>query len=267
MGERWTAMAMPHPEFGDRVPMVRISRGAAYRDVEASRVWELLDAAASAPPAREPDAATPPNERLMAATAGPDAGTMNEGVAGDVLACAESWEPSARLLGNVRADEIAALCRAFIRYRAECMAWRAADDANGSPFRYVEWHEAREKARALRQQNESVERAAVNTPTRRPTMASREAHRNVLEDVVSQFKGKSADEIAQMVRRRGIKGRMGTTQRCPMALLMSGVSTGDYVIGRQVHRTALGRQDREGPHPEGDRHLSSASSTWAATRS
>lgn len=35
-------------------------------------------------------------------------------IATNLLACAASWEPDVRLLGNVRADEIAALCRSVV---------------------------------------------------------------------------------------------------------------------------------------------------------
>ena len=54
-----------------------------------------------------------------------------------------------------------------------------------------------------------------------------------LSDILEQFKGKSADDIAAMVKRRHIKGRTGTTSRCPMALLLRGQNTGEYVIGRK----------------------------------
>lgn len=54
-----------------------------------------------------------------------------------------------------------------------------------------------------------------------------------LADVLEQFKGKTPDDIAAMVKRRGIKGRAGTTYKCPMALLLNGAFTGDYVIGRK----------------------------------
>ena len=54
-----------------------------------------------------------------------------------------------------------------------------------------------------------------------------------LDDVLSQFSGKKPDEIAEIVKRRGIKGRMGTTYGCPMALLLHGITTGDFVIGRK----------------------------------
>ena len=56
---------------------------------------------------------------------------------------------------------------------------------------------------------------------------------NQLTDVLKQFEGKTPDDIAEIMRRRKIKGRMGTTYDCPMALLLDGVSTGRYVIGRK----------------------------------
>lgn len=37
-----------------------------------------------------------------------------ESIARDVLACADAWEPAACLMGNVRADELAALARAIL---------------------------------------------------------------------------------------------------------------------------------------------------------
>jgi hypothetical protein len=54
-----------------------------------------------------------------------------------------------------------------------------------------------------------------------------------LSDVLEQFRGKNADEIAAMVKRRGIKGRMGTTYGCPMALLLNQARHGEFVIGRK----------------------------------
>lgn len=56
---------------------------------------------------------------------------------------------------------------------------------------------------------------------------------NQLEDVLSQFKDQTADQIAATIKRRGIKGRMGTTYGCPMALLLNGIETGSFVIGRK----------------------------------
>ena len=35
-------------------------------------------------------------------------------VVNEVLECAESWVPEARLIGNVRADDIATMCRAIL---------------------------------------------------------------------------------------------------------------------------------------------------------
>lgn len=56
---------------------------------------------------------------------------------------------------------------------------------------------------------------------------------STLDDVMVQFEGKTPDQIADMVRLHKIKGRMGTTYGCPMALLLDGISTGAYVIGRR----------------------------------
>lgn len=39
---------------------------------------------------------------------------QNIKIAQELLQCAESWEPQARLLGNVTAEEIAALCRCLL---------------------------------------------------------------------------------------------------------------------------------------------------------
>ena len=62
-------------------------------------------------------------------------------------------------------------------------------------------------------------------------MAAKSLH--PLVDILEQFRGKSPDQIAETIRRRGIKGRSGTTHVCPMALLLRGQSTGDFVIGRK----------------------------------
>lgn len=56
---------------------------------------------------------------------------------------------------------------------------------------------------------------------------------NQLDAILEQFKGKSADDIAEMVKRRHIKGRLGTTSKCPMAILLDNVGTGRYIIGRK----------------------------------
>ena len=59
------------------------------------------------------------------------------------------------------------------------------------------------------------------------------ADKQTLVHAMAAFQDKSPDEIAAVVKRRGIKGRMGTTYGCPMALLLGGVSTGEFVIGRR----------------------------------
>jgi len=54
-----------------------------------------------------------------------------------------------------------------------------------------------------------------------------------LSTVLEQFRGKSPDDIADMVRKRGIKGRAGTTYGCPFAMMLNGAFTGNYIIGRK----------------------------------
>jgi hypothetical protein len=54
-----------------------------------------------------------------------------------------------------------------------------------------------------------------------------------LQAVLREFQGKSPDDIAAMVKRRGIKGRAGTTYGCPFAMLLNGAHTGAYIIGRK----------------------------------
>jgi hypothetical protein len=53
-----------------------------------------------------------------------------------------------------------------------------------------------------------------------------------LHDAMASLKGKSPDEIAAMMRERGIKGRAGTTQKCPLAVFFNGIQPGKFVVGR-----------------------------------
>ena len=71
-----------------------------------------------------------------------------------------------------------------------------------------------------------------------------------LDDVLEQFRGLKPDDIAAMVKRRGIKGRMGTTYGCPMALLLDGQSTGTYVIGRRYIVRRSGRAVEKSRTPD-----------------
>lgn len=65
-----------------------------------------------------------------------------ESVAGEMLKCALAWEPGARLIGNVRAEDIARVCIAAIATCPKCgsAAWVNIDcdlcrlcDAVGNP--------------------------------------------------------------------------------------------------------------------------------------
>lgn len=66
-----------------------------------------------------------------------------------------------------------------------------------------------------------------------------------LEQVLQPFKGKTPDQIADMIGGLGIKGRLGTTYGCPMALLLDGMHLGRFVIGRAwIARRAGSRIER-----------------------
>lgn len=73
---------------------------------------------------------------------------------------------------------------------------------------------------------------------------------NQVDDVLALFEGKTPDAIAAMVKRRGIKGRMGTTYNCPMAILLHNMSTGAYVIGRRYIVRISGRDIQKAPTPK-----------------
>lgn len=56
---------------------------------------------------------------------------------------------------------------------------------------------------------------------------------NQLEQVLVRFRGMTPDQIAEEVKKHEIKGRMGTTYGCPMALLLKHEHSGIFVIGRK----------------------------------
>jgi hypothetical protein len=56
---------------------------------------------------------------------------------------------------------------------------------------------------------------------------------SAIAEALEQFKGQTADEIAAICKRRGIKGRTGTTYGCPLAIMLGNIGTGTYVIGRK----------------------------------
>lgn len=71
-----------------------------------------------------------------------------------------------------------------------------------------------------------------------------------LQDVLATFAGKTPDQIAEAVGKHGIKGRMGTTYGCPMALLLDSVSTGRYVIGRRYIARVCGKKIERARTPD-----------------
>lgn len=56
---------------------------------------------------------------------------------------------------------------------------------------------------------------------------------NKLQRAVSVFKGHSADDIAKLLQRLGIKGRPATTQRCPLSNFLTATNPGTYIVGRK----------------------------------
>lgn len=66
-----------------------------------------------------------------------------------------------------------------------------------------------------------------------------------LQDTLASLEGKTADEIAAMMRRRGVKGRAGTTRKCPLAQFFSNLSTGQFLVGA----TYIMRITGGGPNP------------------
>lgn len=54
-----------------------------------------------------------------------------------------------------------------------------------------------------------------------------------LTKLLDQFSGKSPNQIAKIIGERKIRGRMGTTGSCPLALLLGGQGHGRVVIGRR----------------------------------
>ncbi len=73
----------------------------------------------------------------------------------------------------------------------------------------------------------------------------------MLNDIIAQFRGKTPDEIALMMRKHKIRGRMGTTYGCPMALLCDGIDTGKYVIGRKYMVRTSGTKIEQARTPLG----------------
>lgn len=67
-----------------------------------------------------------------------------------------------------------------------------------------------------------------------------------LKAALEELKGKTPDEIAALMKERGIKGRPATTQRCPLAMFFNGTHSGRFVIGREfIMRIAGGNSEPE----------------------
>jgi hypothetical protein len=81
---------------------------------------------------RSPETAEDRTYRVLAAVSSPDNGTVHE-VLSAVLACANAWVPEARIIGNVRAGDIA---RAIAHITAEPLP--VAFAPSGHLKRYLE---------------------------------------------------------------------------------------------------------------------------------
>lgn len=68
----------------------------------------------------------------------------------------------------------------------------------------------------------------------------------VLEAAVEDLAGKSSDEIAELMRQYGVKGRPGTTTCCPLANLLHEVYGGYYIVGPKciMKRTSHNRLEK-----------------------
>ena len=73
----------------------------------------------------------------------------------------------------------------------------------------------------------------------------------MLEPILAQFRSKTPAQIATIIRSHKIKGRMGTTHKCPMALLLDGIDTGSYIIGRKYIVRRSGNKIEQARTPDG----------------
>lgn len=71
-----------------------------------------------------------------------------------------------------------------------------------------------------------------------------------LTDALAELEGKTPDEIAKIMLRRGTKGRPGTTQKCPLAVFFNAVHTGKFVIGRQFIMRTSGKAVEKAKTPK-----------------
>lgn len=66
-----------------------------------------------------------------------------------------------------------------------------------------------------------------------------------LHDALAMLEGKTPDEIAKVMAKNGVKGRPGTTGKCPLAIFFNAVQAGQFVIGRDyIMRVAGKTQDK-----------------------
>jgi hypothetical protein len=71
-----------------------------------------------------------------------------------------------------------------------------------------------------------------------------------LERAVARVADKSPDAIYEMMRRRGITGRPGSTHNCPLAKLLHKEWGGRFVIGRKSIALVSGKSTVKVPTPK-----------------
>lgn len=72
--------------------------------------------------------------------------------------------------------------------------------------------------------------------TKRKTTISKSTKEKLtaeLQSAVAELEGFTPQQIAKAVAKRQIRGRPGTTGRCPLALLMQGRFGGKFIVGQE----------------------------------
>ncbi len=72
-----------------------------------------------------------------------------------------------------------------------------------------------------------------------------------LDEAVDDISKKSANQIADIMREWGIKGRPGTTHLCPLATIMHKIYGGDYIVGKEFIMRRSGNKTERKPTPKG----------------
>lgn len=76
------------------------------------------------------------------------------------------------------------------------------------------------------------------------------AEPGILEDAVNSLAKLKPDQIAQLMRKRKIGGRPGTTGNCPLARLMNGEYSGRFIVGPKFIARQCGDRIEKVPTPD-----------------